>query len=104
MENEQAQDQTKAKGKTNFESETQQNLIRIVEYLSSDVLRPVTIKEIQGAFDLSYNKALWTLQNLKLAGWVEQTADSWRLGPRLPKIAQDVRKSIADTVKGYLGE
>ena len=97
-------EEIKREKKTDFETETQQNLIRIVEYLAVDVLRPITMKELQDALGLTYNKTLWTLQNLKLAGWAEQIADGWRLGPRLPKIAMDVRKGIADTVKRYVGE
>jgi predicted Rossmann fold nucleotide-binding protein DprA/Smf involved in DNA uptake len=94
----------KKEKKTDFESETQQNLMKIVMYLATDVLRPTTMKEIQDALGLTYNKTLWSLQNLKLAGWAEQIADGWRLGPRLPRIAEDVRKGITDTVKRYIGE
>lgn len=93
-----------AEKRTDFTSETQQNLMKIVEYLATDVLRPTTLKEIQDALDLSYNKALWSLHNLKARGWAEQVADGWRLGPRLPRIAEDVRKGITDTVRRYIGE
>lgn len=95
---------SKKEGKTDFTTETQQNLMRIVEYLATDVMRPVPMQELQQALDLSYNRVLWALKNMEMKGWAENVADGWRLGPRLPKIAEDVRKGIAVTVSKYLGE
>jgi hypothetical protein len=90
--------------KTDFTNESQQNFAKVAMYLATDVLRPTTMKEIQDALNLSYNKVLGTLHNLRICGWAEQVADGWRLGPRLPRIAEDVRKGISDTVKRYIGE
>lgn len=95
---------SKKEGKTDFTTETQQNLMRIVEYMASDVMRPVPMQELQQALDLSYNRVLWALKNMEIKGWAENVADGWRLGPRLPRIAEDVRRSIIETSKKYLGE
>lgn len=96
----------KKEKKTDFTNESQQNLMRIVECLATDVFRPMTTQEISDALGITKSKAYWTLQNLvgdgSRLGWVEQVADGWRLGPRMPKIAELVRKGIADNVKQYL--
>lgn len=98
----------KKEKKTDFTNESQQNLMKIVECLATDVFRPMTTQEICDALGITKSKAYWTLQNLvgdgNKLGWVEQVADGWRLGPRLPKIAEIVRKGIADNVKQYLSE
>ncbi|MDP3013864.1 MAG: hypothetical protein Q8M92_06440, partial [Candidatus Subteraquimicrobiales bacterium] len=92
--------------KTDFTNESQQNLMKIVEYLSTDVFRVVTTQEICDALGITKSKAYWTLQNLSgdgsKQGWVEQIADGWKLGPRLPRIAEKVRKGIEANIKQYL--
>lgn len=90
--------------KTNFETETQQNLMRVVEYLSTDVFKTTTVKEICDALNLTYNKTTWTLHNLAIRGWAEQIADGWKLSPRIVKIADSVRANLLETSKRYLGE
>ena len=92
----------KKEKKTDFTNESQQNLMKIVEYLATDVFRSTTAQEICEALGISKSKAYWTLQNLKDAGWVEQIADGWKLGPRLPRIAEKVRKGIEENIKLYL--
>jgi hypothetical protein len=94
----------KKEGKTNFTTQTQQDLMKIIEWMAVDVMRPQTLKEIMDGCDLSYNKTLWAVQNMKLRGWAEDVADGWRLSSRLPRIAEDVRKGIAETGKRYLGD
>lgn len=96
-------DTKKKRDKTDFTLESQQNLMKVVEYLSTDPLRPTTMDEIMKALSITKNKAEWTLHNLKLRGWTEQIANGWRLGPRLPKIAADVKKAIDTTAKKYTG-
>lgn len=93
----------KKERKTDFTNESQQNLMKIVEYLATDVFRATTVQEICEAMCLTKSKAYWTLQNLKDTGWVEQIADGWKLGPRLPRIAEKVRKGIEENVKAFLG-
>lgn len=92
----------KKEKKTDFTNESQQNLMKIVEYLATDVFRSTTAQEICEALGISKSKAYWTLQNLELAGWVEQQAEGWKLGPRLPRIAEKVRKGIEENIKLYL--
>lgn len=89
--------------KTDYTNESQQNLMRIVEYLGADVFRAATTQEICNALNLTKSKGYWTLLNLEIAEWVKQEADGWKLGPRLPKIAEIVRAGIADNVKAFLG-
>lgn len=91
-------------GKTDFTNETQQNLMRIVEYLATDVFRPTTVKEIMDALEISQNKATWALHNLRIGGWAEQIADAWRLSPRIVRIADSVRANLGENVKRYTGE
>lgn len=89
--------------KTDYTIEAQQNLIRVVQYLATDVTRHATVGEIEEALDLSYTKVTWTLHNLRERGWAEQNGDGWRLGPGLARIAETVRKGLADSVQRYLG-
>lgn len=90
--------------KTDFENETQQNLMKIVEYLAADVFKVTTVQEIVAALDISRNKTVWALHNLKIRGWAEQAAEGWRLSPRIVKIADAVRANFGENVKRYLGD
>jgi len=83
------------------EVETQQNLMKIVEYLAVDVFRPSTVTEICNALDITYDKTLWALHNLSVRGWAERVAHGWRLSPRIVKIAYLARTNLEDTVKKY---
>ena len=93
----------KKEGKTDYECETQQNLMKVVEYMATDVFRPTSAKDICAALDLTYNKANWTMHNLEQRGWAEQVADGWRLSPRIVKISDSVRANFGENVKRYLG-
>jgi hypothetical protein len=94
---------TKKEKKTDFTLESQQNLMKIVEYLATDVFRPTTVDEIMTALSITNNKTIWALHNLKFRGWAEQIADGWRLSPRIVRIADAVRANLGETVKRYLG-
>jgi hypothetical protein len=89
--------------KTDYANETQQNLMKIVEFLSTDVFRPTTVKEICTALDITINKATWALYNLRMRDWAEQTGDSWRLSPRIVRIADSVRANLGENIKRYVG-
>jgi DNA-binding IclR family transcriptional regulator len=86
----------------NSENETQQNLMKIVEYLATDVFKPVSENEIGAALDIPEAEVLWALQNLAIRGWTEQAANGWRLAPRIVKIAELVRISLKEAIKRYL--
>jgi DNA-binding IclR family transcriptional regulator len=94
----------KKEGKTDYQNETQQNLMKIVEYLATDVFRITTIKEIVDALDITYSKASWVLHNLKIRDWAEQQGDGWRLSPRIVRIADSVRANLGETTRRYLGD
>lgn len=83
------------------EVETQQNLMKIVEYLAVDVFRPSAVTEICNALDITHDKTLRVLHNLSVRGWAEQVAHGWRLSPRIVKIAYLARTNLEDTVKKY---
>ena len=89
--------------KTDYTVKTQQNLMQIVQYLATDVTRVMSQKEIEEALMLSYNKVNLALHNLRMQGWAEQVADGWRLSPLIVRIADSVRKGLADTAQRYLG-
>lgn len=89
--------------KTDYTNESQQNLMRTVQYLATDVTRVMGQKELEEALELSYSKVNFTLHNLRMAGWAEQVADGWRLSPLIVKIAVSVQKGLADTAQRYLG-
>ncbi len=89
-------------GKTDYTIEAQQNLMRIVQYLATDVTRVMSQKEIEEALELSYNKVNFALHNLRMQNWAEQVADGWRLSPLISKISIAVQKGITDTAKRYL--
>lgn len=90
-------------GKTDYENEGQQNLIKVVKYLAKDVFKPVTPQEIMDTFGLSKSKAIWTLHNLAIGGWAEQLSNGWRLSPELVKIADSVRANLKEAMEKYLG-
>lgn len=95
----------KKEAKTDYTNESQQNLMRIVEYLAADVFKPTTVQELVDALEgLSYSKASWTLQNLKIKGWVDQIGDTWRLSPRIVRIADSVRANFGEATRRYLGQ
>lgn len=85
-----------------YKNESQQNLIKIVEYLARDVFKPATTQEIMEALALTKSKAHWTLHNLKIGGWVEQASSGWRLSPELVKIADSVRATLKEVMHKYL--
>jgi DNA-binding IclR family transcriptional regulator len=89
--------------KSDYTNETQQNLMRVVGWLAADVTRPATVGEISEALELSDSKVRWTLYNLKMTAWVEQSGDGWRLSAGLAQIAERVRKGIAASAERYLG-
>lgn len=93
--------------KTDFTNEAQQNLIKIVHFLATDVTRATTVQELVDALGgmMTKNQIYWTLQNLLIGGWVVQEADGWKLCPDgMNKIAQKVSRGVAETVKKYLGQ
>jgi len=94
----------KKERKTDFTNESQQNLMKVVGYLSTDVFRATTVQEICDALGITKSKCYWTLQNLLLEGWVEQEADGWKLGPRISRISEKVRKAVSESLKRYLDE
>ena len=89
--------------KTDYTNESQQNLMKIVQYLATDVTRVMGQKEIEEALELSYSKVNFTLHNLRMQGWAEQVADGWRLSPLIVKIAVAAHRGIADTMQRYGG-
>ena len=89
--------------KTDYTIEAQQNLIKIVHYLATDVTRHTTAGEIAEALEISKSKTMWTLHNLRERGWTEQSGDGWRLGVGIVKISTAVQKGISDTAQRYLG-
>lgn len=89
--------------KTDFTNDSQQNLMKIVQYMATDITRVMSVQEIQDALELTYSKVTWTLHNLRMQGWAEQVADGWRLSPLIVRIADSVRKGLADTAQRYLG-
>jgi DNA-binding IclR family transcriptional regulator len=89
--------------KTDYTNESQQNLMKIVQYLATDVTRVMSQKEIEEALELTYNKVNATLHNLRIQGWAEQVADGWRLSPLIVKIAVAAHRGIADTMRRYGG-
>jgi len=97
----------KKERKTDFTNESQQNLMRIIEYMASEPFRVFTTQEICEALGITKSKCYWTLQNLvgdgSRQGWLEQEADGWKLGARLPRIAEKVRKGIDENVRRFLG-
>lgn len=93
----------KKEKKTDYTNETQQNLMRIVEYLATDVFKPTPVKEIADALSITYSKAMWALHNLKSKDWAEQVGDCWRLSPRVVRIADSVRQNLTENNKRYLG-
>ena len=89
--------------KTDYTNESQQNLMKVVQYMATDVTRVMSVQEIMDALELKYNSVTWTLHNLRMQGWAEQVADGWRLSPLIVKIAVAAHRGIADTMARYGG-
>ncbi len=87
-----------------YKNEAQQNLVRMVEYLAEDILQAKTQKELAEALGISKDQAFRTLWNLKDRGWAEESANGFRLSPRLTMIADKLRRAVADTLDAYLGK
>ncbi|GAB4485921.1 MAG: hypothetical protein OHK006_12860 [Thermodesulfovibrionales bacterium] len=96
-------DGKRKKAKGDYALEAQQNLMRIVEYMETDVLRPISTKDLCIALDLTPNKVTWALYNLRMRGWAEQVGDQWRLGQRVGMIAESVRNAHSESLQKYLG-
>jgi DNA-binding IclR family transcriptional regulator len=89
--------------KTDYTIDTQQNLMKIVGWLATDVTRHSTVTEVAEALDISQNQVFRTFCNLQERGWVERSGEGWRLGPGISKISESVRKGLSDTMHRYLG-
>lgn len=85
-----------------YVNENQQTMMKIVEYLSQDILIPKTQKEIMEALGLSRDVTFRTLWNLEDREWVEECAQGFRLSPRMTMISDRLRLAVADTLRKYL--
>ncbi|MBF0487868.1 MAG: hypothetical protein HQK98_06880 [Nitrospirae bacterium] len=94
-----------AKSKANYSNESQQTLIKVVEYLAMDVLEPRALKDIQEGLGISKDTAFRTIWNLKDLGWVEESAiiGGYRLSPQMINIADRLRLAIGDLIRKYQG-
>jgi DNA-binding IclR family transcriptional regulator len=101
---EQEPGEKKREAKTDYFVEAQENLMRVVEFLATDVFRPSTVKDLCDALSISQNKVVWVLYNLRRRDWAEQVGDSWRLSPRIVRIADSVRAGIGQNIQRYLVE
>ncbi len=94
----------KGKKERQYNNENQQNLVRIFEYLAQDILAPKTVGEVSDALGLSKDQVFRTLWNLVSAGWVEESARGYRVGPRVITYGERLRLAVADTLTKYLPE
>ena len=93
------------KSKVNYSNESQQTLVRIVEYLAIDTLEPKTLKDIQKGLGISKDIAFRTIWNLRDMGWVEESAiiGGYRLSPQIIAISDRLRLAIGDLIRKYQG-
>lgn len=89
--------------KADYTIDTQQNLMRVVGWLATDVTRFSTVTEVSQALEISVNQTFRTMHNLAERGWVERSGEGWRLGQGITKISEAVRKGLGDTLQRYLG-
>ncbi len=89
--------------KTDYTTDTQQQLMKIVGWLATDITRFSTVTEISAALDISTNQVFRTMYNLHERAWVERSGEGWRLGAGISRISESVRKGIGDTLQRYLG-
>lgn len=86
---------------TNADAESQQVLMKIVEYMAADICSPTSVQELCNALDITHKKAARALSSLAERDWVERVSAGWRLSPRIVKIADRVRKNINEAMKKY---
>lgn len=90
------------KDRRQYVNENQQTAMKIVEYLSQDILMPKTMKELMDALGLSRDVTFRTLWNLQDREWIEECASGYRLAPKVVQFAERLRLALADTIRKYL--
>jgi hypothetical protein len=87
-----------------YSNANQKNLMDVFEYLAEDILTPKTIKEVQDAFDITYDQARRTLWNLCDRKWAEEIAGGYRITPRVVQISENMRRQTAEVLDRYLAD
>ncbi|MDA8106180.1 MAG: hypothetical protein M0Z71_12485 [Nitrospiraceae bacterium] len=90
--------------KRDYRNDSQQQMIRVTDYLAQDILSPKTAGEISDALGLSKDQVFRTAWNLIDAGWVEESARGYRLSPRITTYGERLRLAVADTLHKYIPE
>lgn len=86
-----------------YTNESQQVLMRIMDYLIVHVLQPKTAGEIQEALDLAKDTTFRALWNMLRAGWVEKTPQGgYLVSPRITTASDRFRISLIELSEKYL--
>lgn len=95
--------------KTDYTNDAQQRLLRLVNLLAGHELAGLAPSEIARAVNCSAPVVTRDLDNLRTAGWAEQTpGERWRLSPHVVQISirhaaalNQARKTFEDTVQRF---
>lgn len=95
--------------KTDYTSAPQQRLLRLVDLLAGHELAGLVPSEIARALSCSPSIVTRDLDNLRTAGWAEQTpGERWRLSPHVVQMSirhavalNEARKSFDEIVQRF---
>ena len=95
--------------KTGYTNDAQQRLLRLVDLLAGHELTGLVPSEIARALDCSPPVVTRDLDNLRTAGWAEQTPGlRWRLSPHVVQMSirhaaalNQARQNFEDTVQRF---
>lgn len=95
--------------KTDYTNAAQQRLLRLVDLLAGHELAGLAPSEIARALGCSASDVTRDMDNLRTAGWAEQTpSERWRLSPHVVQMSirhaaalNQARQNFEDTVQRF---
>ncbi|CAM3351327.1 winged helix-turn-helix domain-containing protein [Paracidovorax anthurii] len=88
---------------TNYTNAAQQRLLQLIDLLAGHELQGLAPAEIAKALNVSASVVTRDLDNLRTAGWAEQTPQGrWRLAPHVIEISERYAAGVRASVQGLL--
>lgn len=88
---------------TDYTNAAQQRLLQLIDLLAGHELQGLANVDVARAMNCSAPVALRDLNNLRTAGWAEQTPQGrWRLAPHVIVISERYAAGVRSSVQGLL--
>ena len=87
----------------NYTHQSQQTLLKVLEYLAQSPLTPRTIEQATAAASCSRDQAFRALWNLEACGWVEKGAAGYLPAPKFTLASARFVRAIHEINQKYLG-